>query len=87
MLGKELVLPDNIWNHLNIAWALFFIVLSLLNVYVAFNLPQAVWVNFKVFGLLGATLVFTVLSGLYLYKHLPKKQTETPSNGQENKDK
>lgn len=71
MLGKELTLPDNVWNRLNIAWALFFIILSILNVYVAFNLPQEVWVNFKVFGLLGATLVFTMLSGLYIYKYLP----------------
>jgi len=72
MLGKELTLPASVWNNLNMAWTLFFIVLSILNVYVAFNMPQEVWVNFKVFGLLGATLVFTVLSGLYIYKYLPK---------------
>ncbi|MFT6986996.1 MAG: intracellular septation protein [Psychromonas sp.] len=71
MLGKELSLPDNIWNNLNVAWALFFAALAVLNLYVAFNLPQDVWVNFKVFGLLGVTLAFTVLSGLYLYKYLP----------------
>ena len=71
MLGKELSLPDNVWNNLNTAWALFFGVLGALNIYIAFNLPQEVWVNFKVFGLLGATLVFTVLSGIYLYKYLP----------------
>jgi intracellular septation protein len=73
MLGKELTLPDSVWSHLNIAWTLFFIVLSILNIYVAFNLAQEVWVNFKVFGLLGATLVFTLLSGLYIYKYLPKE--------------
>ncbi len=71
MLGKELSLPDNIWNNLNAAWALFFAGLGILNIYVAFNLPQDVWVNFKVFGLLGVTLAFTVLSGIYLYKYLP----------------
>lgn len=82
MLGKEITLPDNVWSTLNIAWALFFIVLSLLNIYVAFSLAQEVWVNFKVFGLLGATLVFTVLSGLYIYKYLPKEteKTEIKSN-------
>ena len=82
MLGKELTLPDAAWNNLNVAWALFFIVLSILNVYVAFNLPQEIWVNFKVFGLLGATLVFTMLSGLYIYKYLPKS-----NENEENKDK
>ena len=76
MLGKELTLPENIWNNLNTAWALFFAVLGALNIYVAFSLPQEVWVNFKVFGLLGATLVFTILSGVYLYKYLPKESKE-----------
>lgn len=73
MLGKELKLPDNVWNNLNTAWAVFFAVLGALNVYVAFSLSQEIWVNFKVFGLLGATLVFTVLSGVYLYKYIPKE--------------
>ena len=71
MLGKEISLPDNIWNNLNMAWALFFAVLGAVNVYVAFSLSQEVWVNFKVFGLLAATLAFTVLSGVYIYKYLP----------------
>jgi len=76
MLGKELSLPDNVWNNLNTAWALFFGILGALNVYIAFSLPIEVWVNFKVFGLLGATLGFTVLSGVYLYKYLPKETKE-----------
>ena len=76
MLGKEISLPDNIWNNLNTAWALFFAALGALNIYIAFNLPQEVWVNFKVFGLLGATLAFTILSGIYLYKYLPKETTK-----------
>ena len=71
MLGKEITLPESVWCQLNIAWSLFFLCLGLLNIYVAFSLSQEVWVNFKVFGLLGATLGFTVLSGLYIYKYLP----------------
>jgi len=77
MLGKEIILPDNVWNNLNIAWAVFFVALGLLNIYVAFSLAQEIWVNFKVFGLLGATLVFTVLSGVYIYKYLPKETDKT----------
>ena len=51
--------------------------LILLNIYVAFSLPQEVWVNFKVFGLMGATLVFTLFSGVYIYKYLPKDKEKT----------
>lgn len=71
MLGKEINLPDKMWNNLNMAWALFFAILSAVNVYVAFSLSQETWVNFKVFGLLAITLAFTLLSGVYIYKYLP----------------
>lgn len=76
MLGKEMTLPDKIWNRVNAAWALFFVGSGVLNLVVAFQFSEAVWVNFKVFGLLGLTLLFTVASVLYLYRHLPKEQQE-----------
>ena len=56
--------------------ALFFFICALLNTYIAFNLPQEVWVNFKVFGLLGMTLLCTLGTVLYLYRHLPAEQQE-----------
>lgn len=74
MLGKELTLPDKVWNNLNIAWALFFLACGLANIYVAFWMPQDIWVNFKVFGLTVLTLVFTLLSGVYIYRHMPEEQ-------------
>ncbi|KYP97520.1 intracellular septation protein A [Sodalis-like endosymbiont of Proechinophthirus fluctus] len=69
MLDKEIHLPARVWNNLNIAWALFFLVCGAANIYIAFWLPQSIWVNFKVFGLTGLTLVFTLLSGAYIYRH------------------
>ena len=74
MLGKEISLPEAVWSKINWAWALFFTLCAILNVYVAFSLPLDVWVNFKVFGLLIATFAFTLLTGVYIYKHLPKDQ-------------
>ncbi|HHQ4543118.1 TPA: septation protein A [Aeromonas veronii] len=74
MLAKELQAPDAVWDRVNLGWVGFFTVCGLLNLYVAFNLPQEMWVNFKVFGLLGMTLVFTLLSGVYLYRHIPADQ-------------
>ncbi|OUI67493.1 septation protein A [Serratia marcescens] len=74
MLGKELTLPDKVWSNLNLAWAVFFLACGLANIYVAFWLPQIVWVNFKVFGLTVLTLVFTLLSGIYIYRHMPEEQ-------------
>ncbi|ARP37906.1 septation protein A [Vibrio syngnathi] len=77
MLGKEISLPEAVWGKINWAWTLFFTLCAILNVYVAFNLPLDVWVNFKVFGLLIATFAFTLLTGVYIYKHLPKEQLES----------
>jgi len=74
MLGKELTLPQAVWGRLNIAWALFFILCGLANIYIAFWLPQNIWVNFKVFGLTALTLIFTLLSGVYIYRHMPQDE-------------
>lgn len=49
-----------------------FILCGLANIYIAFWLPQDIWVNFKVFGLTALTLVFTLLSGVYIYRHMPQ---------------
>ncbi len=74
MLGKEITLPDSVWAKVTWAWVLFFSVCSVLNIYIAYQLPLDVWVNFKVFGLLIATFAYTILTGIYIYKHLPKEQ-------------
>ncbi|WP_432459017.1 septation protein A [Agarivorans sp. QJM3NY_25] len=84
MLGKEMTLPESIWGKVNVAWALFFMSCGTLNLYIAFNFSEDFWVNFKVFGLLGLTLVFTVATVAYLYKHLPKEQQQSLSEKEDN---
>ncbi|MGL6258860.1 septation protein A [Vibrio sp. WXL103] len=76
MLGKELTLPEHVWASINWAWVGFFSFCAGLNLYVAYQMPLDVWVNFKVFGLLIATFGFTIATGLYLYKHLPKENNK-----------
>ncbi|MCG8707711.1 septation protein A [Brenneria sp. 4F2] len=81
MLGKELTLPQSVWGKLNLSWAMFFLVCGLLNIYIAFWMPQSVWVNFKVFGLTGFTLLFTLICGVYIYRHLPGDREKSKENG------
>lgn len=76
MLGKELTLPESVWAKITWAWVAFFSFCAGLNIYVAYQLPLDVWVNFKVFGLLIATLGFTLATGVYIYKHMPKENKE-----------
>ncbi|AWB67718.1 septation protein A [Saccharobesus litoralis] len=72
MLGNELKLPSTLWDKLAYAWTGFFLFCGALNLYIAYNFSQAFWVNFKVFGLTGLTLIFTVITIALLYPHLPK---------------
>ena len=52
-------LDDTGWNKLNSRWAIFFIFLALLNEIVWRTQPEATWVNFKVWGILPITFIFT----------------------------
>lgn len=70
MLENNIDLPGPVWRNLNFGWAGFFILSGVLNLYVAFNFSQEFWVNFKVFGLLGLTIVFVVIQGVYMSRYL-----------------
>ena len=69
MMAEHIQLPAVIWFRLNIAWILFFMMSGLANLYVAFNFDEATWVNFKLFGLLGLTIIFIIAQSIYLAKH------------------
>eukprot|EP00042_Codosiga_hollandica_P000195 m.923042 g.923042 ORF g.923042 m.923042 type:complete len:211 (-) comp105626_c0_seq1:223-855(-) len=78
MLGTELQLPDIIWLRLNRAWVLFFAAMGVANLYVAYHFTTSTWANFKVFGVTGLIVVFTLAQGLYLGKHLPPEEDSKP---------
>lgn len=68
MLQQQIALPDPIWRALNLAWAVFFALLGLLNLYVAFHYSTETWVNFKLFGATGLMLGFVVLQSFVIAK-------------------
>ena len=74
MMGKHLQLPSPVWVRLNLAWVGFFVTLGLVNLYVVYNYDTDTWVNFKLFGLLGLTLAFLLLQGLFLIRYMPTQQ-------------
>lgn len=76
MMEKSIELDSpEIWKTLNLSWAGFFIVMGLVNIYVAFNFSTDTWVNFKMFGMLGLTLIFVLGQSVYLSRHMPDEQT------------
>ena len=76
MLEKNLQIPDHAWKTLNLIWVCFFLFTGFVNLYVAYNFSEDIWVNFKLFGMLGLTIVFIILQGFYLAKFM----NQPPSN-------
>ena len=74
MMGKQITLPDPVWHKLNLSWVVFFALMGGANLYVAFNFPTDVWVNFKLFGGIGLMLVFVVVQGLMLSRHIDSEE-------------
>ncbi|MDH4562620.1 septation protein A [Pseudomonas sp. BN411] len=77
MMGHALSLPQAIWVRLNLAWIVFFLVCGCANLFVAFTFHEF-WVDFKVFGSLGMTVLFLVGQGVYLARHIHDGETEKP---------
>ena len=59
ILGKSIMLADEGWNILNKRWMIFFFALALTNELVWRTQSEEFWVNFKVWGLLPITFIFT----------------------------
>jgi intracellular septation protein len=70
MMSHAISVPAPIWQKLNWAWTLFFIAIGLVNLYVAYNYSEAAWVNFKLFGMVGLTLVFVFIQAFYLSRYM-----------------
>src|SRR5829696_8996934 len=71
MMGEQVTLNRaGLWNRLNLMWVGFFILEGALNIYVASHFSEATWVNFKMFGLMGITLAFALLQGVWLSRQM-----------------
>lgn len=70
MMEEAVQLPREIWQRLNLTWVVFFITMGCANLYVAFTFSDEVWVNFKMWGILGLTFLFVVGQSVYLSRHL-----------------
>ncbi len=75
-LGAEMPLPEAVWRRLNWAWVGFFVLMGLLNIWVAYNFSTSTWASFKAFGTVGLMFVFVLAQGFYMSRHLPEEEAE-----------
>ena len=66
MLDNAAELGPHQWIRLNQIWVIFFIIVGAVNLYVAYTFSEAFWVKFKLFGMLGLTLVFVIIQSVWL---------------------
>ena len=57
------------WDKLNFRWAYFFFFLAFVNEFVWRTQPETTWVNFKVWGMLPITFIFTALQLPLINRH------------------
>ena len=63
LMESKVRLPDPVWTRLNTSWVVFFVVCGALNLFVVYNFDTDTWIDFKLFGLMGLTLVFVLGQG------------------------
>ncbi len=94
MMEGSITLPAEVWNRLNWGWGIFFIVVGLINIYVAFyygleldeQTREEIWVNFKLFGVMGLTFAFVIAQALYMTRHIQDEEEETATITSEEKE-
>lgn len=70
LMDSKIVVTDSIWQRLNLVWTIFFFALGIANLFVVYNFSTDIWVDFKLFGTLGLTLVFVLLQAIYIARHM-----------------
>ena len=77
------ITEQRVWVRLNLAWVAFFVVAGIANLVVApaidplgLEFSEDTWVDFKLFGLMGMTIVFVIGQAFFIAKHVPDTDEE-----------
>jgi len=76
IMGHAIELPATLWRQLNLMWVANFAVLGGANLYVVYNFDEATWVNFKLFGMLGLTLITAIAQAVWISAHTTDQRQE-----------
>lgn len=76
MMDQMITMPEKAWLRLSQMWIGFFILSGAVNIFVAYSYDTDTWVNFKLFGLMGMTIVFILLQGLYISRNMIEENDE-----------
>jgi intracellular septation protein len=66
VMNQAVQLEQPMWRRLNMVWVATFAVLGAINLYVVYHFSEEVWVNFKLFGMTGLTLLVAVAQTVWI---------------------
>ena len=69
---KNVCAHKMVWRRLNLAWSLFFLMLGAINIFVAYHFTTDIWVNFKLYGIFSAMLLFGFAQAFFLARYIDK---------------
>lgn len=81
MLDTAASLTEPQWARLNLMWVAFFLIVGAINLYVAYSFSEEFWVKFKLFGMLGITIVFVIVQSIWL--SIVTSRNDTPGEESE----
>ena len=69
LMEENIKLKISAWKVLNNIWGIFFTSLGILNFLIAYYCSTDTWVDFKVFGILGSSIIFIIFQGIFIAKY------------------
>ncbi len=74
LLGEQIKMSQQSWLTLSMRWAIFFIFLAILNEVIWRNYSTDFWVQFKVFGMMPISLIFTISQAPFMIAAMKKEE-------------
>ena len=70
LMSSSLSLNEPAWHKLTFRWAIYFLFLAICNEFVYRNFSDTVWVNFKLFGIMGLSILFILSQVMFIQKNM-----------------
>jgi len=75
IMGHALELEASLWRQLNLMWVANFLLLGAANLFVVYHYDEATWVNFKLFGMVGLSLLTAIGQAIWISSRTAQEDT------------
>jgi intracellular septation protein len=80
VMGHAVQLEAAFWRQLNLMWVVVFVALGAANLYVVYHFSEAVWVDFKMFGMTGLLLLVAILQAVWIALRTAPQEARAEAN-------